>query len=394
MNHQLKFAIYTSFYNTSKYIDRLYENIMSIDYTDFTWFVTDDYSNDDTKQNLLEKIKDNTKIVYVEQNHKMEMYWQPNKFIPSEYEYVLLVDSDDLVDKNILTVYNNLIKKYNDLSIITCDFTRINETDGSVHSFGYIFNQEKLTDKLNHFHPQIDYCNNLNYYCFGHGRCFKNIKDLKFNVNTFNDVCEDSYRMLYMNGYGNWLHVPRNLYTWTLRNDSISSTKSSSHDLTYNKNFDIGLEKSISSNYESIYSYNSIYKELNSIMYFGMNTDFKNISIISPNLDVDQKEKIKEIYIDKNIEFNKCHGSDHYTIILNYFESEDGLCDVLDKLKSLNNKMCIKMYYLNESVHLTNTSRDELLNEKLNKFKSIISKYFYNFSYYSYFRHLNFTIIH
>jgi hypothetical protein len=67
-----------------------------------------------------------------------------------------------------------------------------------------------------------------------------------------------------------------------------------------------------------------------------MNTDFKNISIISPNLDVDQKEKIKEIYIDKNIEFNKCHGSDHYTIILNYFESEDGLCDVLDKLKSLN----------------------------------------------------------
>jgi glycosyltransferase involved in cell wall biosynthesis len=71
MNHQLKFAIYTSFYNTSKYIDRLYENIMSIDYTDFTWFVTDDYSNDDTKQNLLEKIKDNTKIVYVEQNHKM-----------------------------------------------------------------------------------------------------------------------------------------------------------------------------------------------------------------------------------------------------------------------------------------------------------------------------------
>jgi hypothetical protein len=197
-----------------------------------------------------------------------------------------------------------------------------------------------------------------------------------------------------MNGYGNWLHVPRNLYTWTLRNDSISSTKSSSHDLTYNKNFDIGLEKSISSNYESIYSYNSIYKELNSIMYFGMNTDFKNISIISPNLDVDQKEKIKEIYIDKNIEFNKCHGSDHYTIILNYFESEDGLCDVLDKLKSLNNKMYIKMYYLNESVHLTNTSRDELLNEKLNKFKSIISKYFYNFSYYSYFRHLNFTIIH
>ena len=125
MNKQIKFAIYTSFYNSSKYIDRIYENIMSIDYTNFTWFITDDYSKDDTKQKLLNKIKDNKKIVYVDQNHKMEMYWQPNKFIPSEYEYVLLVDSDDLVDNNILTVYDNLIKKHDDLSIITCDFIKL-----------------------------------------------------------------------------------------------------------------------------------------------------------------------------------------------------------------------------------------------------------------------------
>ena len=256
MNKQFKFAIYTSFYNASRYIDRIYENIMSINYLDFTWFITDDFSTDDTKQKLLNKIKNNKKIIYVEQNHKMEMYWQPNKFIPSEYEYVLLVDSDDLIDKNILTVYNNLIKKHDNISIVTCDFMRISDTDSSVHSIGYILNQESLIDKLKHYHPQIDYCHNLSYYCFGHGRCFKNIKNFKFDVNTFNDVCEDSYRMLYMNGYGNWLHIPRNLYTWTIRNDSISSIKNSNHNLTYNKNFDIGLEKTKSSNYESVYSYN------------------------------------------------------------------------------------------------------------------------------------------
>lgn len=392
MNNQLKFAIYTSFYNASKYIDRLYENIMSINYTNFTWFVTDDYSKDDTKNKLLEKIKNNNKIVYVDQTHKMEMYWQPNKFIPLEYDYVLLIDSDDLVDSNILTVYNNLIKKHENISIISCDFMRINETDESIHSLGYILNQEKLIDKLKKFHPQIDYCNNLNYYCFGHGRCFKNIKNLTFKVNTFNDVCEDSYRMLYMNGYGNWLHVPRNLYTWTVRNESISSIKSSDHNLSYNQNFDIGLQKSMSSEYESVYTYNSIYKECNSIMYFGINSNFKNISIISPNLDVIQKEKIKDIYIDKNIEFNKYSGYEYYVIILNYFENHDGLYEVLDKLKSSNNKIHVKLYYLNENVHLTNTSRDEFLFEKLNKFKSCISKYFYNFSYYSYFRHLIFTI--
>ena len=53
MNKQFKFAIYTSFYNSSKYIDRIYENIMSIDYLDFTWFITDDFSVDDTKKKTI-----------------------------------------------------------------------------------------------------------------------------------------------------------------------------------------------------------------------------------------------------------------------------------------------------------------------------------------------------
>lgn len=365
---------------------------MSIDYIDFTWFVTDDFSTDDTKQKLLNKIQYNKKIVYVNQNHKMEMYWQPNKFIPSEYEYVLLIDSDDLVDKNILTIYNNLIKKHDNISILTCDFTRINETDNSIHSFGYIINQEKLIDKLKHFHPQVDYCNNLNYYCFGHGRCFKNIKDLKFDVNTFNDVCEDSYRLLYMTGYGNWLHVPRNLYTWTIRNDSISSIKSTSHTLTYNKNFDIGLEKSRLSNYESVYSYNSTYKELNSIMFFGINTNFKNISIISPNLDVIQKEKIKEIYIDKSVVFNQYTNCECYIIILNHFSDMDVFLHLIKTLKSMNKKMEINMYYLDDNKYLNSQKMNDNMINRVSQYENALKIEFKIYNYYYYVRHFNFRV--
>ena len=392
MNKQFKFAIYTSFYNASRYIDRIYENIMSINYLDFTWFITDDFSTDDTKQKLLNKIKNNKKIIYVEQNHKMEMYWQPNKFIPIEYEYVLLVDSDDLVDKNILSVYNNLIKKHDNISIVTCDFMRISDTDSSVHSIGYILNQESLIDKLKHYHPQIDYCHNLSYYCFGHGRCFKNIKNFKFDVNTFNDVCEDSYRMLYMTGYGNWLHVPRNLYTWTIRNDSISSIKSTEHSLTYNKNFDIGLQKSKSSNNESVYCYNSCYKELNSMMFFGINTNFKNISIISQNLDVVQKEKIKEVYIDKNVVFNHYTDSECYLIILNHFNDNDTLLDTIKRLKSMNKNMEINMYYLNDSKYLNVQKMNDDMINKLTQYENILKFEFKNYNYYYYIRHLNFKI--
>ena len=388
----IKFAVYTSFYNASKYIDRLYENIMSINYVNFTWFVTDDFSTDDTKKKLLERIKNNDKIVYVEQTCKMEMYWQPNKFIPIEYEYVLLVDSDDLVDNNILTVYNNLIKKYDDLSIITCDFIKINEVDGSYHSFGYITNQEKLSEKLNHFHPQVDYCNNLNYYCFGHGRCFKNIKNFEFKVNSFNDVCEDSYRLLYMNGYGNWLHVPRNLYIWTIRDDSISSIKNTNHNLTYNANFDIALEKSKTSNYESIYCYNSIYKEFNSMMFFGINPSYRSISIISPNIDSDQKQKIKEVYVDKIVKFNEYIGCDYYVVILNYFYDVDVLLDLIKKLKLMNKKMNINMYYLNDCKYLDPDRRGLDMRDTIIKYENILRSEFIFLNYFYYIRHVNFKI--
>ena len=76
MNTESKFAIYTSFYKSERYIDQIYENLMSIKYSNWTWFVTDDFSTDDTGEILREKCKNIDRIIYVEQTKKKEMYWQ------------------------------------------------------------------------------------------------------------------------------------------------------------------------------------------------------------------------------------------------------------------------------------------------------------------------------
>ena len=284
----------------------------------------------------------------------------------------------------------DLLKKYPDVSFISCDYKKMNEIDNQVHSIGYVKNDDVLYKKLESFHPHIDYLNNLNYYCLGHGRCFKNLKEIDFKIKDFDAGAEDSYHTMYSNAFGKWLHVPRNLYRWSYRTDSESHSSVKSN---FNANFDIGYEECKNNPHEPIYDYNECYKEFNSLIFFDINT-LNNISIISPRLSKNQENKIKEVYIDKNIQFNKYSGFEQYAIVLNYFESEDGLCEVLDKLKSLNNKTHIKMYYLNENIHLTNTSRDVFMNEKLNKFLSIINKHFSNFSYYCYFRHLIFTVVY
>ena len=391
MNTESKFAIYTSFYKSERYIDQIYENLMSIKYSNWTWFVTDDFSPDNTKSKLLNKIQGNNKIVYLDQQYKKQMYWKPNSMIPSEYEYILLIDSDDLVDVNILTVYNHLAKKYPDVNFLSCDYKKMNESDNQVHSVGFVRNDDVLYKKLEHFHPTVDYLNNLNYYCLGLGRCFKNLKELDFEIKDFDACAEDSYHTMYSNGFGKWLHVPRNLYRWSYRTDSESHSVIKDN---FNGNFDVGYDKCKNNPYEPIYDFNDCYKEFNSMIYFDINELNKNVCIISPRLSKDQQDKIRNVYIDKHIEFNKYSGFEQYAIVLNYFESEDSFFSLLSQLKTYNKKMHIVLYYLNENIHPNISSRDTFLNQKLNKFKSNISTYFPYFSHYSYFRHLIFTIKH
>ena len=50
----MKFTFVTSFYNTENYIKELYDSIKSQTYTNWEWIVTDDFSDDNTKQILLD----------------------------------------------------------------------------------------------------------------------------------------------------------------------------------------------------------------------------------------------------------------------------------------------------------------------------------------------------
>ena len=55
----IKIAVYTSFYNCTKYIDQLFDNILNIKYDNWTWFITDDFSTDGTGDIIREKSKGN-----------------------------------------------------------------------------------------------------------------------------------------------------------------------------------------------------------------------------------------------------------------------------------------------------------------------------------------------
>lgn len=387
----IKFAIYTSFYNSEKYIDAIFQNVLNQSYTNWIWFITDDFSDDNTGLILKSKIGNDPRIVYVTQGRKKEMYWQPNKFIPAEFEYIILMDADDEFCLDSLLIYSQQIKEHPEAVVIASDYRKLYKNLTSIHSISYIKNDEKFSNRIQKFHPNVDYLNNLNYYAFGMLRCFKNISNLEFKINSFNDIAEDSYRIMCLNSYGKYLHIPRNLYTWNYFENSVSHSKINKD---FNANFNIGLELCKQSTFEPYYDFNDCYKEFNSLLIFDYKYLPHNISIISPNLTIDQQRKICSVYPDKTIFFNSTKGQKLYTVILNYFEDMEALLSICREIKTKNAEYGINFYYLDESKHISNESKDYFLKKKAEIYMDFFNNNFPGFSYFLYIRHLNFTVNH
>ena len=148
----MKFGIYTTFYNCERFVERIFSSIESLNYNNFEWHITDDFSSDDTKKMVLdryEKSKIKHKILFMLQSYKQEMYWKPNLFFDSTFDWIVLIDSDDSVDSESLNVYNNIIQDRDDLALISSDGHKINESNNNLHSITYILNDEEISKKIN-----------------------------------------------------------------------------------------------------------------------------------------------------------------------------------------------------------------------------------------------------
>ena len=378
----MKFGLYTSFYNNEKFVDQSFTNIEDINYDNFEWHITDDFSSDDTKRLLLNRIESSPikhKIKYIDQTEKKQMYWRPDLFFDETFEWIFVVGSDDLIDKNFFNVYYNTIKEREDITLVTSDFHKIYEEDKNLHSISYIINDDMMSKKINRYHPSCDYLNNTSYSCFGTLAGFKHGIKYDFIVNDKTACADDSYRVFWVNSFGKYLHVPRPLYTWIYRKNSESHSKNPP--VNFNANFNDGLDKLKNSDFGVDQSFNDVYLETCSIGSYDLGElRNKKISIWTRFLSPMQEEKLRLLYYDSFIEFNK-ENSEIHIFCLNYFNQTD-----LDSiLPSIKNKKLL-FYYQNQKYHKDNLKKDEESSDQLKYYSDVIGKYT-NYSWWSYIRH-------
>lgn len=377
----IKFGIYTTFYNCERFVDRIFNSIEQINYDDFEWHITDDFSSDNTKEIILNRLENSVlkhKIKYYEQSEKKQMYWNPQQFFDKNFEWIVLVDADDDFDKNFLNVYNSFLENNNDISLVSSDYFKLYEDSGSLHSISYILNDDIISNKINNYHPSCDYLNNISYSCFGHLRAFKNIID-KFELTDVLAGAEDSYHVFWANSFGKYLHIPRPLYKWYLREDSESHRKIVPHN--FNSNFDIALNKLNTSDGGIDSRFNELYLETSTLGSYPIGElQNKKVSLWSRNISKGQQEVLQKLYYDIILTFNNPESEIHLFSLNNI--NEDVLDKILQKIKGGK----VLFYYQNQNYHLSNEDKDDELQKQLNKYKPVISRY-YGFSWWTYIRH-------
>ena len=377
----LKFGIYTTFYNCERFVEKIFNSMEQLNYDNFEWHITDDYSSDNTKKMILDRLENSVlknKIKYYEQTEKKQMYWKPNLFFDSSFDWIVLVDADDDFDKNFLNVYNTFLQGREDLTIVSSDCFKLYEETKSLHSMSYLLNDDVISNKIKRYHPSCDYLNNLSYSCFGLLRGFKNIIP-SFDVEDMLACAEDSYHVFWSNSYGKYLHIPRPLYVWYLRDDSESHSKSVPPN--FNGNFNIALNKLNKSDGGVDKTFNELYVETSTLSSYGVEKlTNKNVSLWTRTLPQGQQELLKKLYYDVNLTFNDSN-SDIHLMSLNYLNTE-----LLENILPKINGKEIVFYYQNQKYHLTNEEKDNELQYQLNYFIPTISKY-RGFSWWTYIRH-------
>jgi glycosyltransferase involved in cell wall biosynthesis len=379
--NNIKFGIYTTFYNCERFVDKIFTSIETLNYDNFEWHITDDYSKDNTKSLVLDRLEQSPlkhKIVYCEQSEKKQMYWKPNEFFDDTFEWIILIDADDDFDTNFLNVYNSFLYGRDEVSLVSSESHKIYEETKSLHSITYLLNDDIISNKIKRYHPYCDYLNNISYSCFGHLRGFKNIIP-SFDVDDMLACAEDSYHVFWANSFGKYLHIPRPLYLWNLRDDSESHSKSIPPN--FNGNFNIALNKLNQNDGGVDKMFNDIYVETSTLTSYEFEKlKGKKVSLWTRFLSQGQKDTLEKLYYDVDLVFNNTDAEIHL-FSLNYF-NENELDEILQKTK--DKKMMF--YYQNQKYHSDSDKKDKELETQLNYYRDIIGRHT-NYGWWTYIRH-------
>lgn len=353
----MKFSVVTSFYNTSKYVEKLYASLLAQTYQNWEWVVTDDFSEDSSKEKLIKLSKQDSRVRYVEQQFKQEVYWNPHKYSSLNSDFVLHLGSDDTLNPKTLETYKHFFMTHSDVMCLISGGTRINEGG----------------NWRNYIYGDVRHLNSADWRTkFGHTetmlitKAWRHIPfpTLDFNPqNKYQKRLEDLNILLRLEEIGKILCLHRNLSDITIRDSSLSNNVKltpQNNTIVETTRKDILKDTDERRKGKSFYSIKKLFEDefyfLNSFYYESLckSSNHCIVNLLNPSISYRQQDVLKELYFD--LEFrthNFCPYTSHnYYIIQSEEDYQYLLNNKKDLLKYKNTIFCLLSAVYTKTINL------------------------------------------
>ena len=359
MRSDIKFTIFTGFYNYLDNLERLYEAIASQTYSNWEWLVCDDFSDDpEVLKALISLEEKDSRVRVIYPKWKKHYYWNL-PISEAKGEFILVQDSDDLMYPKLLECYLLHFDKFPELTVMgATSVMRAESVTG--HSIGakYV--------KYNGSSNYIEALENEVHSISGDARCFRKSSilhrgEIVREGEYTHSMSEDILKMLNYEECGKIMCLPRVLHDYTYREGSVSGPMWQSRGVSLS---DIEVEDkgmisraesrksretldTILNHYDDSFDslYQMFYSDLGKIKYRAR-VEYYNRELTSRN-----RSRIKELYFDHDFWFNK--KSEFPSHLIFSIKNLDDIRIFSDRLSDMDASIeCVLITIEKEALHL------------------------------------------
>ncbi len=328
-----KFSLVTSFFNnTREQVMDVYESVISQDYANWEWIITDDFSTTETKKHLDEILPPDDRIRYIDQLKKREIYWNTHKYASGDI--VCVLDADDKLAPMALKVLNHFYTLHPE-----CVMIHTNSAHFKEH-----FEKDRYSKNRNCTYPE-DFKNFLEYQerhegnheyrfgeCWGGFRTFRNLLDKQYDFREGHSrepsKSEDLLKILKIEELGKVLYIDRPLHFVREREGSLSTRFIDSPPFSSIRA--VAKKRRNHLNWKEpkdgtiVTTYHSVQRKMSVLNFSDLihEEDEKNILCVNFQYSDIEKKNLKDIYLGHNITFDKNIDA-HY-----YFYAVDNMGDM------------------------------------------------------------------
>ena len=361
---RFKLSLVTSCYNAESYLEELANSVFYQTYDHWEWILADDFSADSTRTLMEELKRKDSRIRIVEPKHKKEIWWNPQ--LHAVGEIVCHLDADDAI---LPGTFEKIIHYFNVFPEAVLLHFNANKyfnilPQNTTNLFDNFKDNVYMTRDNNSFLEGFEKLWPQRSNIFGYLRIFKNLPGLRFPEHKDGDAClsNDGQWLLHLERHGKWLTIPRTTYlarehgesenfrNWNPRGEAqlvINEKKD-------RKNFILEYPRNIKY-FDDIYDL----AESTYLSKLNYETERKLVSFVNFNYNEEQIIKVKHLFFDHDIVFEK------YLENVSYYFVKINLEDTPETIKAIISRLSIGNYelsFFSDNVHLHQNNRKQLDN--------------------------------